>query len=178
MISLYNFLYVYYIRRHWVWFSYDFPYIVSLKCLIWLVFLYVLQFEWNLKFLILPFSLIVFKFFHFPVDSNWSKMLSNRDFSCNEQKFEDLSWLKLNKNALKSRFLLWCANLKTIFLGDEGGGQALGNLRNQKSEKSWKSLKLQKMKKSKNEKSAIFSIFDKNETDWFLLPVYRVSRFD
>ena len=61
--------------------------------------------------------------------------------------FSFSSWLELNKNALKSRFLLWWANLKRNFLGDEGGGQALGNL---KEWKKWKIVKIVKI--AKNEK--------------------------
>ena len=142
--------------------SYELPYKVTLELLIWVIFLYMIEFWWNLKFLIWAFSLYMFKFFHFPLDWNWTKMLSNRVFSYDEQIFSFSCWLELIKNALKSRFLLWCANLKLNFLGDEGGGQALGNL---KESKKWKIVKIVKIAKNEKikkwKKSGFFDFWQK-----------------
>ena len=71
-------------------------------------------------------------------------------FPYSVQIFSFSSWLELNKNALKSRFLLWWANLKRNFLGDEGGGQALGNLKESKLSNFFKMSK--NAKKWKNQK--------------------------
>ena len=134
MISLYNFLYISYIRKHWLWFSYWFPlnsesgiaYLSDFPCCvtIWME-------PEKCYFAFFPYSVKIFS------------------FSC---------WLELNKNALKSRFLLWWANLKINFLGDEGGGQALGNLKESKLSNFFKIVKIAKNEKMKKCSQIVISL--------------------